>query len=69
MTSSHDYASANKNYFNDPTLTYDDHPRIIELAKRYVLKLQQVIYVFLMPVCLDQQRPYENIILSMKFQH
>jgi len=28
------YASANKNYFNDPALTYDGHPKIIELAKR-----------------------------------
>jgi hypothetical protein len=44
MTSSHNYASANKNYFNDPALTYDDHPKIIELAKRSVLKLQRVIY-------------------------
>ena len=43
-TGSHDYATANKIYFNDPTLAYDGHPRIIELAKRSVL--QQFICVF-----------------------
>jgi hypothetical protein len=67
-TAASDYATANKNYFNNPTLTYDDHPKIIELAKRYVLP--QFIYVFFMLlVYLDQQRPYENITLSMKIQH
>ena len=59
-----DYASANKNYFNEPSLTYDD-PRIIGLAKRSVL--HQMIYVYLL--CLDQHWPFENIILSMKIQH
>lgn len=66
MTSSRpDYASANKNYFNDPTLTYDD-PRIIKLAKRSVL--HQFVLVLFMCIYLDQHRPYENIILSMKIQ-
>ena len=62
-----DYASANKIYFNDPTLTCDGHPKIIELAKRSVL--HQFIYDFYEMLVLDQRRPCENIILLMKTQH
>ena len=67
MNNGHDYASANKIYFND--LTYDD-PRIIKLAKRSVLSNNLNNFnVFLMLVYLDQHRSYESIILSMKIQH
>ena len=63
-----DYASANKIYFND--LTYDD-PRIIKLAKRSVLEQFFYVYIYVQVsiYLLDQHRPYENIILSMKIQH
>ena len=54
MNNGHDYASANKIYFND--LTYDD-PRIIKLAKRSVLSNNLNNFnVFLMLVYLDQHR-------------
>lgn len=67
MNNGHDYAAANKIYFND--LTYDD-PRIIKLAKRSVLSNNLNNFnAFLMLVYLDQHRSYESIILLMKIQH